>query len=424
MSAIDASHVRVAQPQRQTLRLIGSAAVAFGVFLSGFVIDEPAPYELWMAGLIGLWFILGLKISRTTAPLMALLLTFNIGGMLSLTQMRDLATGPMYIAVSTFLALTSIFYAAIIEDSHKRLPLIFNAWSFAAVITSLLGILGYFHAFPGSEVFTLYDRAKGAFQDPNVFGPFLVPPGLYLVHGILAGNLKTSPIRAGALLILALGIFLSFSRAAWGLFALGVVVLIFIMLLKERSGAFRLRVLVLSLGAIILMVASLLVALQVPKVSELFSARAQLVQQYDGEHLGRFDRHRIGFQMMMERPLGIGPLVFGTMFPEDEHNIWLKSLTTYGWLGFVSYVGMLCWTLYLGFRNILLDRPWQPFLMVAWISVLGHAAIGNVIDIDHWRHVYLLFGIVWGCAALEVRHKRSSRSQTLEKFGKSARSPA
>jgi O-antigen ligase len=386
--------------------MIGSAFVAFGVFLSGFVIDEPAPYELWMAFLTGIWFILGLRISRTTAPLLVLLLTFNVGGMLSLTQMKDLATGPMYVAVSTFLALTSVFYAAIIEDSHRRLPLIFNAWTFAAVITSMLGILGYFHAFPGAEVFTLYDRAKGAFQDPNVFGPFIVPPALYMVHGILTGDLRKSPLKAAALLVLALGVFLSFSRAAWGLLALGVILLIFVMLLKERSGAFRLRVLVLSLAAVIMMVAALLIALQVPKVSELFSARAQLVQQYDSEHLGRFERHRIGFTMMMERPLGIGPLVFGTIFPEDEHNIWLKSLTSYGWLGFVSYVTMLCWTLYLGFRNLLLDRPWQPFLMIAWISVLGHAAIGNVIDIDHWRHVYLLFGTVWGCAALEARYKR------------------
>lgn len=407
MSPIEGTNSRVAHPQRATLRLIGSAAVAFGVFLSGFVIDEPAPYELWMAGLIGIWFILGLRISRYTAPLLALLLTFNVGGMLSLTQMKDLASGPMYVAVSTFLALTSIFYAAIIEDSHRRLPLIFNAWAFAAVITSLLGILGYFHAFPGSEVFTLYDRAKGAFQDPNVFGPFLVPPSLYLVHGILTGKLKAAPIKAAALLILALGVFLSFSRAAWGLFLLAIVLLIFVMLLKERSGAFRLRILVLSLAAIIMMVASLLIALQFPKVSDLFSTRAQLVQQYDGEHLGRFDRHRIGFTMMMERPLGIGPLVFGSIFTEDEHNIWLKTLTTYGWLGFVIYISMLCWTLYLGFRNLLKDRPWQPYIMIASIAVLGHATIGNVIDIDHWRHVYLLFGVVWGCAALEQRHIRN-----------------
>lgn len=411
MSAIEATYPRVAHPQRATLRLIGSAAVTVGVFLSGFVISEPAPYELWMAGLVGLWFILGLRISRYTVPLLALLITFNVGGMLSLTQMKDLADGPMYVAVSTFLALTAVFYAAIIEDSHRRLPLIFNAWAFAAVITSMLGILGYFHAFPGSEVFTLYDRAKGAFQDPNVFGPFLVPPSLYLVHGILTGNLRAAPIKAAALLILALGVFLSFSRAAWGLFLLTIILLIFVMLLKERSGAFRLRILVLSLAAILMMVASLVIALQFPKVSDLFSTRAQLVQQYDGEHLGRFDRHRIGFTMMMERPLGIGPMVFGTIFPEDEHNIWLKSLTTYGWLGFVSYVGMLFWTFYLGFKNLLKNRPWQPYLMIAWIGVLGHAAIGNVIDIDHWRHVYLLFGVVWGCAALEARYMRNPNAR-------------
>jgi O-antigen ligase len=409
LSAIEATYSRVAHPKRATLRLIGSAAVAFGVFLSGFVIDEPAPYELWMAALVGIWFILGLRISCYTAPLLALLLTFNVGGMLSLTQMKDLADGPMYVAVSTFLALTSIFYAAIIEDSHRRLPLIFNAWAFAAVVTSMLGILGYFHAFAGSEVFTLYDRAKGAFQDPNVFGPFLVPPSLYLVHGILTGKLKAAPIKAAALLILALGVFLSFSRAAWGLFLLAIVLLVFVMLLKERSGAFRLRILILSLAATIMMVASLLIALQFPKVSDLFSTRAQLVQQYDGEHLGRFDRHRIGFTMMMERPLGIGPLVFGSIFTEDEHNVWLKTLTTYGWLGFVSYISMLCWTLYLGFKNLLKDRPWQPYIMLASIAILGHATIGNVIDIDHWRHVYLLFGVVWGCAALEQRHIRGQR---------------
>ena len=39
--------------------------------------------------------------------------------------------------------------------------------------------------------------------------------------------------------------------------------------------------------------------------------------------------------MAMEHPLGIGPLVFGTIFGEDTHNIWLKTLMDYGWLGFV-----------------------------------------------------------------------------------------
>jgi hypothetical protein len=43
--------------------------------------------------------------------------------------------------------------------------------------------------------------------------------------------------------------------------------------------------------------------------------------------------------------------------------------------------------------------------MIAWIVILGHVGIGNVIDTDHWRHLYMLIGIVWGCGALEQRYQ-------------------
>lgn len=402
---------RVAQPRLAALRLIGTGCVAFGVFLSGFVISEPAPYELWFAFLIGVWFILGLRITRTVAPLLVLFLTFNIGGMLSMTQMRDLGSAemdaPIYVAVSTFLALSAVFYAAIVADNQKRLPLIFKTWVLAAIITATLGILGYFHAFPGADVFTRYDRAMGAFQDPNVFGPYLVTPALFLIRGVLIDDFKKAPLKIAGLLVLALGIFLSFSRAAWGLFSFSFLALIFFMLLKHRSNKFRLRILIMALSAVLFLGLALAIALQFPQVSELFATRSQLVQDYDGKHLGRFERHAIGFLMSMERPLGMGPLVFGQMFREDEHNTWLKTLTTYGWLGFVCWITMICWTIYFGFKNVLKDRPWQPFLMIAWIVILGHVGIGNVIDTDHWRHLYMLIGIVWGCAALEKKHQLS-----------------
>ena len=100
-----------------------------------------------------------------------------------------------------------------------------------------------------------------------------------------------------------------------------------------------------AIAAVAAMVVALLGALQTEKVRSLFETRAQLVQDYDGGHLGRFERHRIGFMMSMERPLGIGPLAFNKIFPEDEHNIWLKTLTTYGWIGFVCYLTMMIWTL-------------------------------------------------------------------------------
>jgi hypothetical protein len=388
-------------------RLLATGMIAFGVFLSGFVISEPAPYELMMVIQIGAWFTLGLRISRTVAPLMVMLLLFNMSGLFSMFVMKDMSGAPMYFAVSTFLAVSAVFYAAVVEDDHRRLRLIFHAWVAAAIITALLGILGYFNAFPGSHIFTRYNRAMGAFQDPNVFGPYLVAPLLYLLYRMLTGALLKTPLFILGILILAIGIFLSFSRAAWGLLIFGGVALVIVMLLKERTTAFRLKILVISVAAGVFMVLALAIALQIPQIADLFSNRAKLVQDYDGARLGRFERHKIGFLMAMERPLGLGPMAFGKIFGEDEHNIWLKTLTTYGWLGAITYQIMIWSSLWFGFRYMLRERPWQPYLMIAWVLILGHAMIGNVIDTDHWRHFYMLLGMLWGCIALEHRHQRS-----------------
>ena len=101
--------------------------------------------------------------------------------------------------------------------------------------------------------------------------------------------------------------------------------------------------------------------------------------------------------------------MFGKIFPEDEHNIYLKSLMAYGWIGFLSYLALIAWTVSMGFRYMLRDRPWQPYLMIAWIVLIGHMLVGAVIDTDHWRHFYLVLGIVWGCGAAEWRFQRARR---------------
>ncbi len=390
----------------KSVALISTGAVSLGVFLSGFVIREPAPYELYMAGLIAVWSLFGLRISRFILPLLILLVTFNIGGMISMTQMANMAGAPLYLAVSLFLAFTAVFIAAVVEADDRLYRSIFIAWLMAALPTATLGILGYFHAFPGAEMFTRYDRAAGAFEDPNVFGPFLALPGVFLLHRMLTEAPARMPLYALPLLVVAGGIFLSFSRGAWGLFALSSVLLVLALFLQTSSGALRLRIVAMSIAAVFVLVIGLLVALQIPSIADLFSARAQLVQDYDSARLGRFARYDIGFQMALEHPLGIGPLVFGKIFGEDTHNIWLKSLMDYGWLGFVSYLGLIVWTAAAGFRILFRNRPWQPYLLCAYVVFLGHIGLGTVIDTDHWRHFYLLLGLVWAAIALEARHQR------------------
>ena len=384
-------------------RTISRGLLAIIVFLGAFVINEPAPYELMLVASIGGFLIFGLRLSSHAISLAALFLLFNIGGLLSMFQMSDYKEIPLYLMVSLFLGLSSVFFCAVIEADMGRLRLIYRAYVAGALITALLGILGYFHAFPGADVFTLYDRAKGAFQDPNVFGPFLVPPVLYLSYGLLQRNMTFAPVRAAILLILMAAILLSFSRAAWGLVIISGGLLYALQFASEQRTEKRMQMIIILVSGLAVFTVILLVALQFEEVGAMFSERAKAVQEYDSGNLGRFARHAIGFEWALENPLGIGPLEFGLTLGEDTHNIWVKSLMAYGWLGFATYLTMTIWTIFGPLKLLLLDRPWTPYLQVAWVAFVGHIIIAYVIDIDHWRHVYLMIGVIWGCMALEKR---------------------
>ncbi len=388
---------------------LADRAIWFAVFLGGFVIFEPAPYELFLAMLLGIWVLAGMRIPRAVVPLLVMFCLFEAGGVISSFQIPEWQRGIQYVAVSTFLALSSVFFAIVILEDMGRLRLIMRAYVVAAVITTLLGLIGYFGVLPGFEMFTRYSRAMGAFQDPNVYGPFLVPPILYLIHGILNRSVTLAPVRAGMLLILLLGLFLAFSRAAWGLFVITAVMFYLLLIINAATARDRLKYIslaVLGAAALLLMLA---IALQFDAVSSLFTERFKAVQDYDGGREGRFARHLAGYLLALTKPLGIGPLEFGYIFTEDTHNNFVKALMDYGWLGFLAWVAMNVWTLVAGFKLLFRPRPWLPYLQIAYVVFFGHVLIGNVIDTDHWRHFYLMIGIVWGCIALEARWQREHR---------------
>ena len=391
--------------------LLAAFAVWFSASLSGFVISEPAPYELFMVGLISIWLLCGLKIPREVIPLTVLLLLFNTGGVISMLTLPDWGDAQLYVAVGFFLGFTAIFFASVIAADHRRLEPIMAGYTAAATITGLLGIVGYFGLVPGAEIFTRFGRAMGAFQDPNVFAPFLILPTLYCLYGVLTRSLSGALLRVPLLVILSFALFLSFSRAGWGMFVISVAMLTMFVVIASPSNRFRLRVLLLAAAAIAAILVALLVAIQLDAVRDMLVDRAQLVQDYDRGQLGRFGRHWLGFMKAMEHPFGIGPLQFGKIFGEDPHNIWLKSLFAYSWLGFASYVILVFWTLCAGLKIVFRDRPWQPVLICALIAFIGHMIIGNVIDTDRWRHLYLVIGIIWGCIALEAKHQRKLGTQ-------------
>ncbi|KAB0573359.1 O-antigen ligase family protein [Brucella pituitosa] len=396
--------------KRALNRIIANFAIGLGIFLLGFVMSEPAPYELYMVALIAVALLFGMRLTRTNLVLLALLTLFNFGGMVSVMQMADTKDAPLYIAVSLFLAFTAVFYAAIIEADYRRLKTIFNAYLLVGILSSLLGIAGYFNLFPGADVFTRFGRAMGGFKDPNVYGPFLVLPFTWSLYRIMKGNGRDLLVYLPLCCILTLGILVSFSRAAWAMAPFSFLCLFAVLFLQSESNRFRLRLIAIGLLAVLVIVLAIVLLLQIPDVRAFFFERARLEQSYDSARLGRFARHWLGMVLATEHPLGIGPLEFGPMFGEDTHNVWLKAVLDYGWIGFIAFITLTFLTLAIGFKLMFRNRPWQPFLLCAYATYLGHVLIGNVIDTDHWRHFYLLFGLIWGCAGLEYKHQREVAS--------------
>ncbi len=72
-------------------------------------------------------------------------------------------------------------------NTEARLRWLLRGYIAAAVVVALLAIAGYFRLFGG--VGSSSTRApRGTFKDPNVFGAFLILPGLLILQRMLAGR--------------------------------------------------------------------------------------------------------------------------------------------------------------------------------------------------------------------------------------------
>jgi O-antigen ligase len=259
-----------------------------------------------------------------------------------------------------------------------------------------------------SALFVRYDRAQGTFNDPNVLGAFLVFPALIALQQVLSGRTRDI-LRGGTILmILVVGLLLSFSRAAWGQFAVTAVLMVVMMFITSQSRRERMRLIGLSLAGAVALVLLIGALLSIGQVATLFEERAALEQSYDSGHTGRFGRHILGFLLALERPLGIGPLQFAHIFPEDPHNAYLNSFMSGGWISGICYFTLVLTTIVIGYRTIALQTPWRRTYLAVYAAFLGVAGESAIIDSDHWRHYFLLLGVLWGliCASQSYAPRR------------------
>jgi O-antigen ligase len=382
------------------------------------VFTEPAPFDALMLGLALLLPAIGLaRMTAGTAVMAALWLVVAAGGFTASLMAGDLAGSATHAAVTLFLSIACVLIAAFVAKAPQHhTTLVMNAYVCAGALAAACGIIGYFDLIPGTrELMTNYGRARGLFKDPNVFGPFLVPPLVYVLSRAPAlpwyRALLVIPIGG----LLALGVLLSFSRGAWINLALALGLLGVLTVFISRTALDRVRLASIALCGGLLALVAIGAVMQIDGVRDLLAERASLSQSYDVKPEGRFDGHAKALALAVAHPLGIGAKEFAAHHhPEDAHNVYYSMLLNAGWLGGLTYLALVVIILSHGGRHILHESRVRPLLVPLWCCFAAVAIEGVIIDTDHWRHFFVLAGLVMGLsesARLEFTARRHTVAQ-------------
>ena len=384
----------------QTTNRLGHAMMWLTMAMSGFVLFEPAPYDILMLGTIAVFFLTGMNISWRLIPLIILLASYVAGGFFaSIVPINFMPTG-VNVLITGYLILSAIFIASYIaQDPCKNFERVMNGWTVAASYAALSAILGYFNLVgPLSKFFTVYERAKGTFEDPNVLGPFLIAPLLYGIYKLLRGSAKSYLWAVPIILLLSLGLLLAFSRGAWGHAVFSGAIFGYFLFVSARDLRERLKLISFGFMGIVLIGILGIWAISFDSVGDLFERRAAITQSYDSGPGGRFARHILALGLIMDNPVGIGSQGFENVFPEAPHNVYINIFVITGWMGGAVYLLVVLCTIFVGLKQVFIPVPWQNYYVILYATYLGVALEGMVIDTDHWRHYFLLMGLVWGGA--------------------------
>jgi O-antigen ligase len=366
-------------------------AVALGVLLLGVVAVEPAPPDGIFAILMAVAVVTGrFRIERAPLSILVLCGIYILLNIASAVEAVDPARAGLYLTITLYLTVFGIWFTGYV-DSFRRARSVVVAYLAGAVAFAALGSVALFLPLPGAEILTVEgQRAKALFEDPNVYGPFLVPIALILIEEILTPRLlrMRASTKVVLLLVLMIGLLLSYSRGAWINFAVAAVTMLGLLVMR-RGGARRalglLVVLVLAgvaLGGVLAATGSL----------EFLEERAQL-QSYDSE---RFAAQRQGIAFGEQHLLGIGPGQFEVRAPVPSHNLYVRALSEQGFLGLFTVLAIILTTLLLALRNAVLGRDTYGIgsaaLLGAWVGI---AIESFVIDSNHWRHLWLVAALIW-----------------------------
>lgn len=378
---------------------------------SFFSFIQPAPYE-GIAAILGFACLLArIPIDLKIMPMVIMLTIAEIGGLLSLFPVLGDPDAEKFMFISIYLAITGVIFAAIMSTNTQRhYDLVSNGYVLAGVIAAILGMVGYFKLIPGSDIFMMNARAVSTFRDPNITGSFYVPPLLFLAAVFFTERVR--PLHLISFLIIAIGLLLAFSRAAWGQFVMTTILLWLLLFVTRPDGRARSRMIFVILVMLAVLVALGVILFSIEDVRQMILQRATLFQSYDtGTEGSRFNIQQRSIEQILEHPNGMGPWLFGKTYGLVSHNSYLGMFLNHGWIGGIAYLILTLTTLIVGLRAMFARTPWQVPMTAVFAAYVGICFESAVVDTDHWRNYYLLVAMVWGMAAATTNYQKNIEAQ-------------
>ncbi|WP_407521699.1 O-antigen ligase family protein [Methylobacterium oryzisoli] len=385
--------------------LHGLGLFLFGgfVFFACFAFSAASPYDVIAIPAILLWLVLGVRLYRGALPFVLLLLVYAGATVVALMPYLDEELSTLWTVQLVYLAVTGIFFAMFFSDEiERRMELALKVYTASTLFSAILGIGGYLGIIGNDELFRRYGRASGTFQDPNVFGSFLILGALYLMHNLLTLRARRPVLSAIGLMVLVAGIFLSFSRGSWGSFVLATALMIGTLFVTSRSPALRRRIAAMSVVTALLGTLALGALLSLGTVAETFEKRAAVTQDYDEGETGRFGAQLRGMAMLVEEPMGFGPVRWRLIFTLDPHNSYLGAFANGGWVAGVAFLLLVVTTTWVGLRLMIVEWPCRRLAQIVVPALLMYFLQAVQIDVEKWRHVYMMLGMVWGMEAARL----------------------
>jgi hypothetical protein len=268
--------------------------------------------------------------------------------------------------------------------SKADLERFLRVWIFSAMVATTLGTIGFA---TGSEALTWDGRAKGFFDDPNMYGAFLIPALLGSLYFFNSG--RNTKLYGFCLLVITLGLLLSFSRVA---IAAGLMLSLAFVLIVNREAMFRTLISLFG-GLFGFLILAALAAIFMEGFDDKVLDRLTLAKEYDLGEQGRLNRYLTSFDLMMQNPQGLGTLQFALKFPEPIHNIWLSSFMNYGWAAGIAWSYLVLFGIIKNIRSYRLSNdPIFLLLMFCWLGIVSCALLHEA---ERWRHLWLFSGLIW-----------------------------